>query len=237
MAGFPETGMLVWKFEDGAPAPEGLLTVKLAAEFGSAMQSDELTSRLRDTFMGLGAITVGDFDGLYVHDVEEKLKENKLEPSAWCKQIARYVFPAGHQGFKVLTSRNPSAMSSGSSQATVSDSGEDTGTLLPFENSKSHATIAVGGTAGWNSFDFNPETTKRLTQCLTVGKIDDTGAMHIVFKFPLLVFESRYLSVHQKTRYAVLLHKINNGISIAARCRSRQHTPAGPKTDPEATTT
>ena len=203
-----------WKFQSGPPAPPSLLTVMLADEFGAAMQSDDLAKQLRATFIGLGAITVSDFDGMFLHDVEEKLKENNLEPSAWCKQLTRYAFMPDAGAFQVLTSRNPSSLSSGSSDKTVDS--EDPGTVLPFEYNKSHATVAVGGTAGWNTFDFNPETRLRLVQCLSVGKIDDTGAMHLVFKFGLLIFESRYLNLHQKTRYAMLLHKINPQISIAA---------------------
>ena len=57
-----------WKFQSGPPAPPSLLTVVLADEFGAAMQSDDLAKQLRATFIGLGAITVADFDGMYTLD-------------------------------------------------------------------------------------------------------------------------------------------------------------------------
>ena len=92
-----------------------------------------------------------------------------------------------------------STLSSASSSSFPSDNGsvassaESNGEkYLPFEKSKHFATEIIENK--WPQFTFGPRMNDMLFQALSVGKIDETTTLHLIFKFNMLFAESRYLA-------------------------------------------
>ena len=210
-----------WLVDGPWPAPVTLKTKEFATKIGDAFESPDITDKLVRAFLHMGALTCLDLHDTYIHDAEEALSIDSvnLPPKAWIRNLRNYLFRTTDKDFKVLDSRsasNISNSSNGSSHTVLSNEDERNGErYLPFEKMKNSATVAIGGMDSWSLFDFPEETHNQLHKHLAVGKIEDTLALHDVFKFTLLVFQTRYISSAQKTRYAALLHRHNRSISIA----------------------
>ena len=202
--------------------------VALAAELGRVMRSEKVEQQLLDAFNFLACITVADLKELEACALQERLKEVGLEYTAWTRQLNKVVFGVGATfSFKVLPSRCnsiitnasqclSSSQSSGMSQSLNVQSHTDANgeKYLDCEQLKFQATESIGGYNNWPYFQFPELMQHALTQALSVGKIDDKEAMRILFRFHLLIFESRFVNSHQKTRYAVLLNKYNTSLNV-----------------------
>ena len=120
--------------------------------------------------------------------------------------------------FKTLPSRSVSHLSntnpSDSASTKTGETGGNGEMYFDFEQKKATIDNSVGGMLSWNNFHFPEGVCRRLREYLSVGKIDETSAVHVLFKFNLLVFETRFITGAQVTRYSVLCHAYNTLLPV-----------------------